>query len=89
LVCWGRGALQRKALDSRRPQVVLKVDRSGLNDTHPVVRALYAAIDKVLAPIVADEERRANARVIRPTKGYSQDTAETANSPGCAEPSGL
>jgi hypothetical protein len=65
--CDALEALQRRALDSRRPQVVVKVDRSGLNDTHPVVRALYTAIDKVLAPIVADEERRANARVIRPT----------------------
>ena len=59
--------LQRAALDSRRPQVVVRVDRSGLNDTHPVVRALYAAIDRVLAPIVADEERRQSARSIRPT----------------------
>ncbi|MCA1678166.1 MAG: hypothetical protein LC777_04065, partial [Actinobacteria bacterium] len=65
--CDALEALQRRALDSRRPQVLVKVDRSGLNDTHPVVRALYTAIDKVLAPIVADEERRANARVIRPT----------------------
>jgi hypothetical protein len=60
-------ALQRAALDSRRPQVVVKVDRSGLNETHPVVRALYAAIDRVLAPIVAEEERRQSARTIRPT----------------------
>ena len=65
--CDALEALQRSALDSRRPQVVVKVDRSGLNDTHPVVRALYTAIDRVLAPIVADEERRAGARVIRPT----------------------
>jgi hypothetical protein len=59
--------LQRAALDSRRPQVVVRVDRSGLNEAHPVVRALYAAIDRVLAPIVADEERRQSARTIRPT----------------------
>jgi hypothetical protein len=65
--CDALETLQRAALDSRRPQVVVKVDRSGLNDTHPVVKALYAAIDRVLAPIVADEERRANARTIRPT----------------------
>ncbi|MEA2217661.1 MAG: hypothetical protein QOJ35_287 [Solirubrobacteraceae bacterium] len=65
--CDALEALQRAALDSRRPQVVVKVDRSGLNDTHPVVRALYAAIDRVLAPIVADEERRQSARTIRPT----------------------
>ena len=65
--CDALEALQRAALDSRRPQVVVKVDRSGLNDTHPIVRALYAAIDRVLAPIVADEERRQSARTIRPT----------------------
>jgi hypothetical protein len=65
--CDALEALQRAALDSRRPQVVVKVDRSGLNETHPVVRALYAAIDRVLAPIVADEERRQSARTIRPT----------------------
>jgi hypothetical protein len=65
--CDALEALQRAALDSRRPQVVVKVDRSGLNDAHPVVRALYAAIDRVLAPIVADEERRQSARTIRPT----------------------
>jgi hypothetical protein len=65
--CDALEALQRAALDSRRPQVVVKVDRSGLNDTHPVVRALYAAIDRVLAPIVADEERRQSTRTIRPT----------------------
>jgi hypothetical protein len=58
--------LQRAALDRPRPQVVVKVDRSGLNENHPVVRALYAAIDRVLRPIVADEERRAGANVIRP-----------------------
>src|SRR5215204_2264611 len=56
--CDALESLQRAALDSRRPQVVVKVDRSGLNETHPVVRALYTAIDRVLAPIVADEERR-------------------------------
>ena len=58
--------LQRAALDRPRPQVVVKVDRSGLNENHPVVRALYAAIDKVLKPIVAEEERRAGAHLIRP-----------------------
>jgi hypothetical protein len=65
--CDALESLQRAALGSRRPQVVVKVDRSGLNDTHPVVRALYAAIDRVLAPIVADEERRQSARTTRPT----------------------
>ncbi len=58
--------LQRDALERPRPQVVVKVDRSGLNDNHPVVKALYAAIDGVLRPIVAAEERRARAHLVRP-----------------------
>jgi len=57
--------LQRAALDRPRPQVVVKVDRSGLNENHPVVKALYGAIDRVLRPIVAEEERRAGAHVVR------------------------
>jgi hypothetical protein len=57
--------LQRAALDRPRPQVVVRVDRSGLNDNHPTVKALYAAIDRVLRPIVADEERRAGAHLVR------------------------
>ena len=57
--------LQRDALRRPRPQVVVKVDRSGLNENHPVVRALYAALDRVLRPIVAEEERRAGAHLIR------------------------
>ncbi len=43
---------------------MVKVDRSGLNDHHPVVKRLYTAIDQVLKPIVADEERRAGAHLI-------------------------
>jgi hypothetical protein len=57
--------LQRAALESPRPQVVVKVDRSGLNEHHPVVRRLYAAIEQVLRPIVAAEERRAGAHLVR------------------------
>jgi hypothetical protein len=57
--------LQRDALARPRPQVVVRVDRSGLNDNHPVVRALYAAIDGVLRPIVAAEERRARSHLVR------------------------
>jgi hypothetical protein len=57
--------LQRDALERPRPQVVVRVDRSGLNDNHPVVRALYAAIDRVLRPIVAAEERRARSHLVR------------------------
>ena len=58
--------LQRDALKGPRPQVVVKVDRSGLNDNHPIVKALYAAIDGVLHPIVAAEERRTRSHLVRP-----------------------
>ncbi len=64
--CDGLERLQRQALERPRPQLVVKVDRSGLNENHPVVRALYAVIDRVLKPIVADEEKRAGAHLIRP-----------------------
>jgi hypothetical protein len=57
--------LQRDALERPRPQVVVKVDRSGLNDNHPIVKALYAAIDDVLRPIVAAEERRTRSHLVR------------------------
>jgi hypothetical protein len=63
--CHALDDLQRAALDRPRPQLVVKVDRSGLNDIHPIVKALYAAIDRVLRPIVADEERRAGAHLVR------------------------
>ena len=64
--CDALEALQRDALQRPRPQVVVKVDRSGLNDNHPIVKALYAAIDEVLRPIVAAEERRTRAHLVRP-----------------------
>jgi hypothetical protein len=57
--------LQRAALDSARPQLVVKADRTGLNEHHPLVQSLYAAIDRVLRPIVAAEERRAGANVVQ------------------------
>jgi hypothetical protein len=57
--------LQRDALERPRPQVVVKVDRSGLNDNHPIVKALYATIDRVLRPIAAAEERRTRAHLVR------------------------
>lgn len=63
--CDALEALQRDALQRPRPQVVVKVDRSGLNDNHPIVKALYAAIDDVLRPIVAAEERRTRAHLVR------------------------
>ena len=57
--------IQREALESPRPQVAVRVDRSGLNESHPLVRRLYAAMERVLRPIVEDEERRAGARLVR------------------------
>jgi hypothetical protein len=64
VTCEAIEALQRQALDRPRPELVVKVDRSGLNEHHPVVRRLYAAIDRVLRPIVTAEERRAGAHMI-------------------------
>jgi hypothetical protein len=66
VICEEIEQLQRAALDSPRPQVVVKVDRSGLNEHHPFVQRLYAAIERVLRPIVAAEERRAGAHLVRP-----------------------
>lgn len=60
--------LQREALDAPRPQVVVRVDRSGLNDAHPLAKRLYATLEKILRPIVEAEERRAGSRVIRSGK---------------------
>ena len=56
--------LQRDALDRPRPELVVKVDRSGLNEHHAIVARLYQAIDRVLKPIVAAKERRAGAHLI-------------------------
>lgn len=60
--------LQREALDKPRPQVVVRVDRGGLNDAHPLVRKLYATIERIVRPIVEAEERRAGARLVRTGK---------------------
>ncbi|MFN2469669.1 MAG: hypothetical protein ABR583_01515, partial [Gaiellaceae bacterium] len=60
--------LQREALDMPRPQVVVRVDRSGLNDAHPLVKRLYAALERIVRPIVQAEERRAGARLVRAGK---------------------
>jgi hypothetical protein len=65
VICGALEELQRAALESPRPQVVVKVDRSGLNEHHPVVQQLYAGIERVLRPIVAAEERRAGAHIVR------------------------
>ena len=56
--------LQRDALDKPRPELMVKVDRSGLNEHHPIVGRLYRAIDQVLGPIVAAEEKRAGTHLI-------------------------
>jgi hypothetical protein len=64
VVCDAIEILQRRALDSPRPELVVKVDRSGLNEHHPIVKQLYATIDTVLKPLVAEEERRAGAHLI-------------------------
>jgi hypothetical protein len=66
--CEALEQLQRDALDAPRPQVVVRVDRSGLNDAHPLVRRLYAALERILRPIVDAEERRAGARLVRAGK---------------------
>lgn len=60
--------LQREALDTPRPQVVVRVDRSGLNDAHPLVKRLYATLERIVRPIVEAEERRAGTRVVRAGK---------------------
>ena len=60
--------LQREALDTPRPQVVVRVDRSGLNDAHPLVKRLEAGLERILRPIVDAEERRAGARIVRAGK---------------------
>jgi hypothetical protein len=57
---------QRSALDQPRPQLVVRADRTGLNEHHPLVQRLYAAIDRVVKPIVAAEERRAGAHLLKP-----------------------
>src|SRR5262249_42605509 len=62
------------ALASPRPNVLVKVDRSGLNEHHPTVQRLYAGIERVLRPIVAAEERRAGAHLGRPGRaGQARD----------------
>lgn len=65
VVCEAIEDLQRAALDSPRPEVVVRVDRSGLNENHPVVRRLHAAIDRALRPIVEAEEKHAEAHTVR------------------------
>lgn len=58
--------VQREAIDSPRAEVAVRVDRSGLNDSHPLVKRLYASVEQVLRPIVEAEERRAGSHLVRP-----------------------
>jgi hypothetical protein len=71
VVCEAIETLQRRALDAPRPELAVKVDRSGLNEHHQVVKRLYAAIDKVLKPLVAAEERRAGAHLLSTARAVS------------------
>ena len=63
--------LQRDALDKPRPELVVKVDRSGLNEHHPIVARLYQTIDRILRPIVQAEERRASSHLIGAPKAVT------------------
>src|SRR5712691_4430574 len=63
--------LQREALEAPRPQVVVRVDRGGLNEAHPLVQRLYAVIERALRPLVEAEERRAGARLVRAGRAIS------------------
>src|SRR5207244_1005289 len=71
LWCEAIERLQREALDSPRPQVVVRVDRSGLNEAHPLVRRLHAELERIIRPIVDAEERRAGARLVRAGKAIA------------------
>lgn len=51
--------VQRQALLAVQPEVVVRPDRGGLSEHHPLVRRLHAKLGELLEPIVADEERRA------------------------------
>jgi hypothetical protein len=68
VLCEGIERLQRDALDSPRPQVVVRVDRGGLNEAHPLVKRLQSELERILRPIVEAEERRAGTRSVRPGK---------------------
>ena len=46
----------------------MRVDRSGLNEAHPLARHLYTKLERILRPIVDAEERRAGARLVRAGK---------------------
>ena len=51
--------VQRRALMAVQPEVVVRPDRGGLSEHHPLVRRLLAKLGELLEPIVAEEERRA------------------------------
>jgi hypothetical protein len=71
VVCEAIDQLQRAALDRARPELVVRVDRSGLNEHHPLVARLYQAVDRVLRPIVAAEERRATSHRLSATRAVA------------------
>ena len=71
VLCEAIEQLQRDALERPRPELVVKVDRSGLNEHHPIVARLYQAIDRMLRPIVQAEERRAGAHLIGAPKAVT------------------
>jgi len=66
ITCQAIERTQRRALDDPRPQLIVKGDRSGLNEHHPLVRRLYAAAERILRPIVAAEERREGSQRLSP-----------------------
>ena len=66
VICDALEDLQRAALESPRPNVLVKVDRSGLNEHHPDGAKAVCRDRAALRPIVAAEERRAGAHLVRP-----------------------
>jgi hypothetical protein len=61
--CDALDELQYEARNEGRPELVVRVDRKGLNRDHRLVARLFEAIDAVLEDIVALEEARAKRRV--------------------------
>lgn len=74
--------VQRRALVAVQPQVVVRPDRGGLSEHHPLVRRLHAKLGELLEPIVADEERRAGVAridVAQATRNRDQEGLRTIN----------
>ena len=64
MFCEAIEQLQRDALDKPRPELVVKVDRSGLTSTTRSSRGCIRRSTGCCKPIVAAEERRAGAHLI-------------------------